>query len=87
MLARLIVWKQGGITFVLDESGRAKDVNGNAFEVTDDPVAVAHPMEMSAETVKLAQENDAVNVLAQLMEYKNSHYAEFDPMVEFTLEW
>ncbi len=37
--------------------------------------------------IKLAQENNAVNVLAQLMEYKNSHFAGFDPMDEFTLEW
>ena len=35
---------------------------------------------------KLAQDNNAVNVLAQLMEYKNSHYAGFDPMDEFTLD-
>ena len=34
---------------------------------------------------KLAQENNAVNVQAQLMEYKNSHHAGFDPMDEFTL--
>ena len=32
------------------------------------------------------QENNAVNVLAQLLEYKSAHFAEFDPMDEFTLD-
>lgn len=36
--------------------------------------------------VKLAQENSAVSVLALLMDYKNSHFSDFDPMEEFTLE-
>ena len=34
-----------------------------------------------------AQEAQAVNVLALLLEYKNAHFADFDPMDEFTLEW
>ena len=38
------------------------------------------------EFIRLAQENNAVNVLAQLLEYKNTHFAEFDPMDEFTLD-
>jgi len=32
------------------------------------------------------RENNAVNILAQLLEYKNAHFAEFDPMDEFTLD-
>ena len=36
--------------------------------------------------IRLAQENNAVNVLAQLLEYKNAHFADFDPMDEFTLD-
>ncbi|MCR5137090.1 MAG: leucine-rich repeat protein [Oscillospiraceae bacterium] len=223
MLARLIVWEQDGNTFILDEKGAARDVSGNACEVTDAPVGVAHPMEMSGEAVeawqkyftekglkqpfeqvwepvadatlvkpgrydgctiplymlmnrekhgivmegqsritlagcsaglklveghhdwvnndfeitdfrfekytrqvnhivvhldkgtvagrirkddisaarwfdrftlaqitdfiRLAQESNAVNVLAQLLEYKNTHFSDFDPMDEFTLEW
>lgn len=39
-----------------------------------------------AEFIKLAQEANAVNVLAQLLEYRNTHFAYFDPMDEFTLE-
>ena len=39
------------------------------------------------EFIRIAQESSAVNVLAQLLEYKNAHFADFDPMDEFTLEW
>ena len=38
------------------------------------------------EFIKLAQESNAVNVLALLLDYKNAHFADFDPMDEFTLE-
>ena len=37
--------------------------------------------------VKLAQDVEAKHLLAQLIDYKNTHFAEFDPMDEFTLEW
>ena len=39
------------------------------------------------ELIQTAQEAQAVNVLALLLEYKNAHFADFDPMDEFTLEW
>ena len=39
------------------------------------------------EMIRIAQEAQAVNVLALLLEYKNAHFADFDPMEEFTLEW
>ena len=39
------------------------------------------------EFIRTAQEAKAMNVLALLLEYKNSRYADFDPMEEFTLEW
>jgi len=39
------------------------------------------------EFIKVAQEAGTVNVLALLLEYKNSYFADFDPMDEFTLEW
>ena len=39
------------------------------------------------EFITAAQEANAVNVLAALLEYKNTHFADFDPMEEFTLEW
>ena len=37
--------------------------------------------------IRIASENKATNVLPMLMEYKNEHFADFDPMDEFTLEW
>ena len=39
------------------------------------------------EFITAAQEANAVNVLAALLEYKNANFADFDPMAEFTLEW
>ena len=38
------------------------------------------------EYIAAAQKANAVNVLALLLEYKNKHFADFDPMDEFTLE-
>jgi hypothetical protein len=38
------------------------------------------------EFIQTAQQAQAVTVLALLLEYKNAHYADFDPMDEFTLE-
>ena len=37
--------------------------------------------------IKTAQEANAVNVLALLMDYNKKHFGDFDPMNEFTLEW
>ncbi len=39
------------------------------------------------EFITAAQEANATNVLAALLEYKNANFADFDPMDEFTLEW
>ena len=36
--------------------------------------------------INMAREAQAVNVLPLLLEYKNTHFADFDPMDEFTLE-
>ena len=36
--------------------------------------------------VKLSIENQKTNILAVLLDYKNSHFADFDPMDEFILE-
>ena len=38
------------------------------------------------EFIRAAQEANANNVLALLMDYKNIHFADYDPMDEFTLE-
>ena len=37
--------------------------------------------------IAAAQEANANNVLAALLEYKNNNFSDFDPMDEFTLEW
>ena len=60
--------------------------------VKKDDVSVMNQMQrftlaQITEYIKLAQESNAVNVLALLLEYKNAHFADFDPMDEFTLEW
>ena len=39
------------------------------------------------EFIAAAQEANATNVLAALLEYSNAHFADFDPMDEFILEW
>ena len=39
------------------------------------------------EFIAAAQEANATNVLAALLDYKNANFADFDPMDEFTLEW
>ena len=39
------------------------------------------------EFISEAQEANANNVLAALLEYKNNNFSDFDPMDEFTLEW
>jgi hypothetical protein len=39
------------------------------------------------EFLRIAQENNAVNVTALLLEHKNNNFADFDPMDEFTLDW
>ena len=38
------------------------------------------------EFINKANENHCANVLAVLLEYRNTSYADFDPMTEFTLE-
>lgn len=38
------------------------------------------------EFIKVASENNATNVMAILLDYKQKHFADFDPMEEFTLE-
>ena len=63
-----------------------------ADRVKKDDASVAHwfdrfTLAQITEFIAIAQESGAVNVLALLLEYKNDHFAGFDPMEEFTLEW
>lgn len=36
--------------------------------------------------IRIANESNAVNLTAMLLEYKNEHFSEVDPFVEFTLD-
>ena len=49
-MASLLVWSQGGKTFTLRD-GAAIDSGERPYTVSDEPVKVAHPMEMKAEDV------------------------------------
>lgn len=60
--------------------------------VRKDDVSVMEQMDrftlaQLTEFIQVAQEANAINVLSLLLEYKNTHFADFDPMEEFTLEW
>ena len=60
--------------------------------ITKDDVTVAeafpgYTLAQITEFISAAQEAKATNVLALLLEYKNAHFADYDPMDEFTLEW
>ena len=59
--------------------------------IKKDDVSVANLLDLATFAqimgfIKIAQEAKAVNVLALLLDYKNAHFADFDPMDEFTLE-
>lgn len=59
--------------------------------IINDDVTVAQylhnltPAQMS-NFIEVASQNECPNVSAILLDYKNEHFAEFDPMAEFTLE-
>ena len=48
-LGRLLVWQQSKQTFTLHADGQAYDAQGNAFTFTDQPILLAHPMEMGSD--------------------------------------
>ena len=49
------------------------------------PLLDAFTLAQITEFIAAAQENNAVSVLALLMDYKNKHFADYDPMDEFVL--
>ena len=63
-VARLIVWKQGGKTFMLTDKGPA-DVTGAPYTLTDENIFLAHPMEMAKEEVAAWQKRLLSNSLKQ----------------------
>jgi hypothetical protein len=59
--------------------------------VKNDDVTVANvlpqfTLAQISQFINLAGENNAVNVMAILLEYKNKHFADYDIMDEFSLE-
>ena len=59
--------------------------------IANDDVSVADhigsfTLAQITECIRIAQENNAVNVTAILLEHKNNNFADFDPMDEFTLD-
>ena len=50
-VACLLVWEQGGKTFRRTDDGLVT-ADGSAYELTDEPVRVAHPIEMEAEDLE-----------------------------------
>ena len=55
IMGRLIIWEQNGTTFTLDRTGKTIEVSGTEYTVTEDPVRVAHPMEMDGDSVEAWQ--------------------------------
>ena len=62
--AGLLVWSQGGTAFTLTDSGLA-DSQGQSYKLTQEPVFVAHPMEMKPEEVTAWQRYFAHNDIRQ----------------------
>ena len=59
--------------------------------VKNDDVSVANvlpqfTLAQISQFINIANENNAVNVMAILLDYKNQHFADYDIMDEFSLE-
>ena len=52
--ASRLIWAQGDQTFTLTDTG-VIDCDGNPYTIMDEPIRVAHPMEMKAEDIKAWQ--------------------------------
>ena len=61
---------------------RIKKVDGSVTKTLD-----GFTLAQITEFIAAAQEANGNNVLAALMDYKNAHFADFDPMAEFTPDW
>ena len=66
-LARLLVWSQGQKTFTMTPQGTA-DSAGQPYAVGEEPVKVAHPMEMEREDLARWQKYFTSHGLKQLFE-------------------
>ncbi len=66
-VASLLVWKQDESTFLLTENG-AITADGNAYEIKDSAITLAHPMEMSAEDLSVWQKHFVTRGIKQPFE-------------------
>lgn len=51
-----LVWEQGSVTFIMDESEDFIDMNGNLYHLTDEPIHLAHPMEITEQEINSWQQ-------------------------------
>ena len=63
-VARLVIWSQGAQTFTLTENGPI-DSGEKPAHLADEPIRVAHPMEMAADDVRSWQQYFAAKGLKQ----------------------
>ena len=91
----------GGLWVATGKKANVREINAIILEldkvtgmarIKKDDVSVAGMLEsftlaQITEFIAVAQEANANNVLAVLLDYKNAHFADFDPMAEFTLDW
>ena len=60
--------------------------------VAKDDISIAEHLNgitlaQATEWLDIAEQNQATNVTAILLDYKDKHFPDLDPMAEFTLEW
>jgi len=68
LLAQLIVWDQDGKTFILHADGKPCSVDGAEYHISNDEIAVAHPMEMGKKLTKEWQDYFTSHLLRQPFE-------------------
>ena len=63
-IGKMILWRQGKDTFIMRDD-RLENYSGNSYEITDEPVYVAHPMDMKDTEILYWQQYFAKNQLKQ----------------------
>ena len=80
-VARLLVWSQNRKTFIMTAQGTV-DAAGQPYEVSDKPVKVAHPMEMSKKDLEYWQKYFTSHGLKQPFEQVWEPVVNFDSVRE-----
>ena len=66
-VAELLVWYQGTVSFILSQDGPIRN-DGTSYEITEEEICVAHPMEMDPQSVKAWQRYFTSHALRQPFE-------------------